>query len=186
MRDAMADAADRERFDQVVRTASGKVLATLIRQVGDFDLAEEGLAGALLLAAEHWPIDGFPDHPEAWLITVARRRTIDRVRRERGRDARHRTAYRLDEVRTADDGVVAEERWRSGVDDDRLRLIFTCCHPALSPDAQIALTLATVTSLTVPEIASVPAADHDDGPKAGPGEAKDPTGGHPVPGAVGP
>ena len=144
---------DRDRFDQLVRSSSGHVRATLIRQLGDFDLAEEGLADALLLAAEHWPVDGFPDHPEAWLLTVARRRAIDRVRRERDRDARHRTAHRLDEVRTADDGVIAEERWRSGVDDDRLRLIFTCCHPALGLDAQIALTLATVTSLTVPQIA---------------------------------
>ena len=150
----MSAADDRDHFEHLVRRASNQVLATLIRQLGDFELAEEGLADALLLAAEHWPIDGFPDRPEAWLLTVARRRAIDRIRRERDRQTRQRAASRLDEIRTADDGVLAEERWTSGVDDDRLRLIFTCCHPALSLEARVALTLKTVAGLTVSEIAS--------------------------------
>ena len=150
----MTAADDRERFEHLVRHASGQVLATLIGQLGDFDLAEEGLADALLLAAEHWPIDGFPDRPEAWLLTVARRRAIDRIRRDRDRADRHRAAYRLHEVRATDDGQLADERWRSGIDNDRLRLIFTCCHPALALDVRVALTLKTVAGLTVPQIAS--------------------------------
>lgn len=144
---------DRAEFERLVRRSSGQVLATLIRHVGDIDLAEEALGDALLLAAEHWPRDGFPDSPEAWLVTVGRRRAIDRIRRERQRDDRQRTAARLHET---DDSVAQElatERWRSGIDDDRLRLVFTCCHPALAPEAQIALTLRTVAGLATAEIA---------------------------------
>ena len=150
----MGDRSDRDGFEHLIRRSSGRVLATLIRQLGDFDRAEEALSDALLLAAQHWPIDGVPDSPEAWLTTVGRRRAIDRIRRERERDARHLAAHRLDEVRLVDDGVLAEERWRSGIDDDRLRLIFTCCHPALGMEARVALTLRTVGGLSTAEIAS--------------------------------
>ena len=142
---------DRERFEHLVRHSSGQVLASLIRYLGDIETAEEALGDALLLASEHWPIDGFPDSPEAWLLTVARRRGIDRIRRERQRDQRELSAQVL-----AGDGEVArelgEERWRSGIDDDRLRLLFTCCHPALPSAARVALTLNTVGRLTAAEI----------------------------------
>jgi RNA polymerase sigma-70 factor (ECF subfamily) len=144
---------DAERFEHLVRGATGRVLATLIGQLRDIDLAEEALGDALLLAAEHWPRDGIPDAPDAWLLTVARRRAIDRIRRERQRDEKEHAADRLadgDEALTIE---LAEERWRSGIDDDRLRLIFTCCHPALAPDARIALTLRTVAGLETAEIA---------------------------------
>ncbi len=144
----------RGRFDELVRTASAQVLASLIRYFGDFDLAEESLADAWLLAAERWPVDGFPDEPAAWVMTVARRRGIDQVRRERQRADRQRNAHWLLEQHDADGDELAEERWRSGVDDDRLRLIFTCCHPALALDARVALTLRTVGGLTTTEIAS--------------------------------
>ena len=150
----MSATSDREHFEHLVRRASGQVLATLIRYCGDIDTAEEALADALLLAAENWPIDGFPDSPEAWLLTVARRRAIDRIRRERQRDDRSRAAMALATPDDTVDRELAEERWRSGIDDDRLRLIFTCCHPALALDAQIALTLRTVGGLTTTEIAS--------------------------------
>ena len=144
---------DREEFEHLVRRSSGRVLATLIRDVGDFDVAEEALGDALLLAAEHWPRTGFPDAPEAWLLTVARRRAIDRLRRERQRDARQQAAHALSEPDESAAQARAEERWRSGIDDDRLRLVFTCCHPSLAPEAQIALTLRTVGGLTTGEIA---------------------------------
>ena len=143
----------RERFEQLVRSASGQLLATLIRYFGDFDIAEESLADAWLLAAERWPIDGFPNEPAAWVMTVARRRGIDRVRRERQRDDRQRNAHWLLEQGDVELSELVEERWRSGVEDDRLRLIFTCCHPALAMEARVALTLRTVGGLTTAEIA---------------------------------
>jgi len=143
----------RERFEQLVRSTSGQLLATLIRYFGDFDVAEESLADAWLLAAERWPVDGFPNEPAAWVMTVARRRGIDRVRRERQRDDRQRNAHWLLEQGDVDLGEIAEERWRSGVEDDRLRLIFTCCHPALAVESRVALTLRTVGGLTTTEIA---------------------------------
>ena len=150
----MDDRSDRDRFEHLIRRSSGRVLATLIRQLGDFDRAEEALSDALLLAAQHWPIDGMPESREAWLTTVGRRRAIDRIRRERQRDDRHAAAHRLEEVRAADDGMLADERWRSGIEDDRLRLIFTCCHPALAMEARVALTLRTVGGLSTAQIAS--------------------------------
>ena len=143
----------RQRFDAVVRSVSGQVLATLIRYFGDFDIAEECLADAWLLAAERWPVDGFPDEPAAWVTTVARRRGIDRVRRERQRADRQSTAHWLLDQRDLDLDVLAEERWTSGVEDDRLRLIFTCCHPALPADSQVPLTLREVCDLKTEEIA---------------------------------
>ena len=149
----MTAAGDREQFEHLVRRSSGRVLATLIRDVGDIDTAEEALGDALLLAAEHWPRTGFPDSPEAWLLTVARRRAIDRIRRERQRDTRQQAAVALADRDDAVATELAEERWRSGIDDDRLRLLFTCCHPALALEAQITLTLRTVGGLTTAEIA---------------------------------
>jgi RNA polymerase sigma-70 factor (ECF subfamily) len=125
------------------------VLATLIRLLGDFDLAEEALHEAFRAALEQWPRDGVPANPRAWLVSAGRFKGIDTVRRRARFDA-------LDEVLDqADLGVIDEAAWADpeSVEDDRLRLIFTCCHPALAPDAQVALTLREVCGLTTEEIA---------------------------------
>jgi RNA polymerase sigma-70 factor, ECF subfamily len=135
--------------EQIFRTESRRVLATLIRLLGDFDLAEEALQDAFAAAVERWPAEGVPSNPRAWLISVGRFKAIDTLRRRGRFDASLATiAERLG------DGVTrAQEVDDDGVDDDRLRLIFTCCHPALPPDAQIALTLREVCGLTTEEIA---------------------------------
>ena len=133
----------------------GRVVATLIRRTGDWDLAEECAQEAFAAALERWPRDGVPDRRGAWLTTVAGNRALDRLRR------RSVEAMRIREVgvmaeRDADSGWADEEDAggdENGVTDDRLRLIFTCCHPALSLEAQVALTLRTLTSLTTTEIA---------------------------------
>ena len=128
------------------RDQSGQVLATLIRVLGDFDAAEDALQEACIAALEHWPRDGMPDRPGAWLLTTARRKALDRIRREAMRDDKHRAAARLDDDEPEEEPV-------SVIADDRLRLIFTCCHPALPVDGQVALTLRTLGGLTVAEIA---------------------------------
>lgn len=127
------------------RAEYGRVLATLIREFGDFDLAEDALADAIAEAAGAWTPDTIPKRPAAWLLVVARRRAIDRLRRERTRD---RILPQLVEV-SSDDG----EEEPSAVYDDRLRLVFTCCHPALGTEAQVALTLSAVAGLPTTEIA---------------------------------
>jgi RNA polymerase sigma-70 factor, ECF subfamily len=132
----------------VFRRESGQVQATLIRVLGDFDLAEEAFQEAVVAALERWPVDGMPDRPGAWLLTTARRKAVDRWRREAKRDDKHRAAQAL--VAGDDDD---EELDMSAITDDRLRLIFTCCHPALATEAQIALTLRTLGGLTTSEIA---------------------------------
>ena len=142
----------REMVDAVYRAESRRVLATLIRLLGDFDLAEEALHDAFVAAVERWPLDGVPDHPRAWLVSTGRFKAIDVLRR-RARFDRSLAAI-ADELgsRTADPADWSD--WnREGVEDDRLRLVFTCCHPALPPDAQIALTLREVCGLTTEEIA---------------------------------
>jgi RNA polymerase sigma-70 factor (ECF subfamily) len=139
----------RELVDRVYRSDSRRVLATLIRLLGDFDLAEEALHDAFAAAVEHWPQDGVPANPRAWLVSTGRFKAIDGMRRRARFDASlGELAQRLDAERS-DTG----ESEPDGVADDRLRLIFTCCHPALSPDAQIALTLREVCGLTTEEIA---------------------------------
>jgi RNA polymerase sigma-70 factor (ECF subfamily) len=132
-------------IDFVYRTESRRVLATLIRLLGDFDLAEEGLHEAFRAALEQWPRDGVPANPRAWLVSAGRFKAIDISRRLARFDA-------LDDVseQVAMDPALSEEE---SVEDDQLRLIFTCCHPALTPDAQIALTLREVCGLTTEEIA---------------------------------
>src|SRR4030088_811790 len=143
----------RDTVDAVYRSESRRILATLIRLLGDFDLAEEALHDAFAAAMEQWPRDGMPDNPRTWLVSAGRFKAIDRMRRRARFDASLvELAERLDaEARRAPEppGIQDDE----GVDDDRLRLIFTCCHPALTPDAQIALTLREVCGLTTEEIA---------------------------------
>src|SRR5688500_17314310 len=139
----------RERVDAVYRSESRRVLATLIRLLGDFDLAEEALHDAFAAAVERWPRDGVPANPRAWLVSAGRFKAIDGLRRRARFDASlGLIADRLDGDRNA-----VPETNEDEVADDRLRLIFTCCHPALSLDAQIALTLRTICGLTTEEIA---------------------------------
>ena len=145
------DATDRlrEMVDTLYRSDSRRVLATLIRLLGDFDLAEEALHDAFTTALERWPVDGVPANPRAWLVSAGRFKAIDGIRRRARFDvsSRARTAQ-LDSG--AADLVETDD---AAVEDDRLRLIFTCCHPALPPDAQVALTLREVCGLTTEEIA---------------------------------
>jgi RNA polymerase sigma-70 factor (ECF subfamily) len=135
--------------DAVYRAESRRVRATLIRLLGDFDLAEEALHDAFRAALEQWPRDGVPANPRAWLVSTGRFKAIDGMRRRARFEASlAELAEQLDA--SASDGA---ERDDEAVEDDRLRLIFTCCHPALSPDAQVAMTLREVCGLTTDEIA---------------------------------
>ncbi len=121
-----------------------RVVATLTRHFGDLDVAEEGAAEAFATAVERWPADGVPPNPGGWLTTTARRKAVDRIRRDNKRDDKQKQAQMM-----YDD----PSDFLGAVDDERLRLIFTCCHPALAPEARVALTLRMVGGLTVPEIA---------------------------------
>ncbi|NUO59102.1 MAG: RNA polymerase sigma factor [Hamadaea sp.] len=123
----------------------GRVVATLTRRFGDLDIAEEAAAEAYATAVERWPGDGVPPNPGAWLTTTAHRKAIDRIRRENKRDDKHREAQML----TDDDPPEPV----GAIEDDRLRLIFTCCHPALALETRVALTLRMLGGLTVPQIA---------------------------------
>jgi RNA polymerase sigma-70 factor, ECF subfamily len=139
----------RETVNAVYLSDSRRVLATLIRLLGDFDVAQEALHDAFRAALEQWPRDGVPANPRAWLVSAGRFKAIDSLRRRARFDS-------LDEAgNAADIAVVDSAAWadEESVEDDRLRLIFTCCHPALSPDAQVALTLREVCGLTTEEIA---------------------------------
>ena len=141
-------AAAHAMVESVYRAESRRVLATLIRLLGDFDRAEEALQDAFAAAVERWPVDGVPRNPRAWLVSTGRFKAIDAMRRRARFDAsQEEIARRLEadtQPATPDD---------ADIPDDRLRLIFTCCHPALTPDAQIALTLREVCDLTTEEIA---------------------------------
>ncbi len=138
----------RETVESVYRSDSRRVLATLIRVLGDFDLAEEALHDAFAAALKQWPRDGVPANPAAWLISAGRFRAIDVLRRRSRFDAS------LAEIASRINGRTDASGWDGeGVEDDRLRLIFVCCHPALPPDAQVALTLREVCGLTTEEIA---------------------------------
>jgi RNA polymerase sigma-70 factor (ECF subfamily) len=146
----------RDAVARVFREEHGRAVATLIRVLGDFDLAEEAVADAYLTALERWPADGIPGNPGAWITTTARNRAIDRIRRRRrfaeraealARDAAFDAAQRETAL------LAAAEDAMDPIPDDQLRLIFTCCHPALSPESSVALTLRTLGGLTTPEIA---------------------------------
>jgi RNA polymerase sigma-70 factor, ECF subfamily len=132
-------------LEQLFRDEWGRVLAGLIGFLGDFDLAEEAAQEAFALAAERWPRDGAPEHPAAWLIATGRNRAIDRIRRDRTYESK----LQLLDLKESVDGEMDD----STFPDERLELIFTCCHPALSLDAQVALTLRTLGGLTTDQIA---------------------------------
>ena len=142
-------AAVRETVDTVYRTESRRVLATLIRLLGDFDRAEEALHDAFRAALEQWPRDGVPSNPRAWLVSAGRFKAIDGMRQRFKLEASLAEMADQFDARASGDA----ERGDEAVQDDRLRLIFTCCHPALSPDAQVAMTLREVCGLTTDEIA---------------------------------
>lgn len=158
VRDELGNPQVRDRVEALYRSDSRHVLATLIRLLGDFDLAEEALQDAFKAALEQWPRDGVPANPRAWLVSTGRFKAIDGIRK------RQRLAPLPDDlerrlISDPDDAVDAESQF---VGDDRLRLIFTCCHPALAPEAQVAMTLREVCGLTTEEVAraflSAPAA----------------------------
>jgi RNA polymerase sigma-70 factor (ECF subfamily) len=172
--DGAAAAAERlagRVLEKVFREEWGRIVATLIRSTGDWDLAEECAGDAVARALDRWPVEGVPERPGAWLTTVARRRAVDRLRRAGAERNKLASLARSDGVDTGSSGPEAalptgapgaqagEARSRAagddaaGFGDDRLRLIFTCCHPALAIDARVALTLRTLTGLTVAEIA---------------------------------
>src|SRR5438552_1772258 len=147
----MSQSADQSmtEIEGIYRAESRRVFATLIRLLGDFDLAEEAMHDAFRAALEQWPREGVPANPRAWLVSAGRFKAIDSMRRRKRFDA-------LDDMDDAAEiAVVDAEAWADpeSVEDDQLRLIFTCCHPALAPDAQVALTLREVCGLTTEEIA---------------------------------
>jgi RNA polymerase sigma-70 factor (ECF subfamily) len=141
--------ATRAMVDAVYRSDSRRVLATLIRLLGDFDVAEEAMHAAFAAAVEQWARDGLPANPRAWLVSAGRFKAIDGMRRRARFDATQDELVRQIEANASE----ADGRQDQDVEDDRLRLIFTCCHPALLPDAQVALTLREVCGLTTEEIA---------------------------------
>ncbi|WP_205471871.1 RNA polymerase sigma factor [Nocardioides sp. SYSU D00038] len=135
-----------EAIERVYREEFGRVVASLVKRFGDIDVAEDAAGEALLVALEKWPVDGVPPNPGAWLTTTAANKAIDRIRRESHRDDKHRAAVMVSDPTPHEPTGVVE--------DDRLRLIFTCCHPALAPEARVALTLRLLGGLTVAEIAA--------------------------------
>ena len=133
------------QIETTFREEHGRVLAALISQLGDFTLAEDALQDALVNALERWTIDGVPRNPGAWLMTAAKRRAIDRLRRTATQE---RHAVILDPFEVEDEPEMDES-----LPDERLKLMFTCCHPALALEAQVALTLHTLGGLSTPEVA---------------------------------
>ncbi|MBU6478946.1 MAG: RNA polymerase sigma factor [Nitrospirae bacterium] len=148
MSDDASDGA-REKVNEVYRSDSRQILATLIRLLKDFDLAEEALHEAITAAMEQWPRDGVPGNPKAWLVSTGRFKAIDRMRQRARYDASLAEFAREIETTTSDPSEYDDEH----IADDRLRLIFTCCHPALKPETRIALTLREVCGLTTEEVA---------------------------------
>jgi RNA polymerase sigma-70 factor (ECF subfamily) len=136
-------------IEEVYRAESRRVLATLIRLLGDFDLAEEALQDAFAAAVERWPVEGVPASPRSWLISAGRFRAIDRLRKRR-----REVASPPDPLSIGERGNDMSEIEDYDVIDDRLRLIFTCCHPALNPDAQVAMTLREICGLTTEQVAA--------------------------------
>jgi RNA polymerase sigma-70 factor, ECF subfamily len=146
---------DPSEIGRVFREESGQVVASLVRLFGDIDIAEEAVQDAFVIATEKWPSTGLPPNPGGWITTTARHRALDRLRRESSRTDKYSQAAVLqrDADSSPQSGAPTQMSGGSVVDDDRLRLIFTCCHPALAPDAQIALTLRLLGGLHASEIA---------------------------------
>src|ERR1700677_1130960 len=140
----------RELLDSLYRVDSGRILATLIRLLGDFDLAEEAMHEAFAAALSLWPTSGVPGNPRPWLISTARFKAIDTLRRRARFDASQGELVRYLEAQSSSAESSHED---DSLEDDRLRLIFTCCHPSLAPEAHVALTLREVCGLTTEEIA---------------------------------
>jgi RNA polymerase sigma-70 factor (ECF subfamily) len=142
----MTPASDvRAEIDRIYRAEYGRVVASLARRFGDLDIAEEAAGEALLIAVERWTTEGIPPNPGGWLTTTAGNRAIDRIRRESQRSARHQAAQLIADP--------TPHEPTGPVEDDRLRLVFTCCHPALAPEVRVSLTLRLLGGLTVAEIA---------------------------------
>lgn len=139
-----------DQLAEVVRTEGARVLAVLVRHLGDWSLAEEAVQEAAIAALRSWPTHGVPDEPRAWLTVAAKRKAVDVLRRERSRVDKERAASALAELNRADE---LDEAGEDTVDDDLLRLVFTCCHPSLAPEARLALTLKTLCQLSVAEVA---------------------------------
>ena len=139
-----------ELLDSLYRVDAGRILATLIRLLGDFDLAEEAMHEAFAAALSLWPTSGVPDNPRPWLISTGRFKAIDTLRRRARVDASHDELVRYLEAQSS---AAESSKQEDSVEDDRLRLIFTCCHPSLPPEAHVALTLREVCGLTTEEIA---------------------------------
>ncbi len=136
--------------EEVYRSDWGRIVATLIRLIGDFDLAEEAAQEAFAAAVDQWPVTGVPDFPRAWIVQTARHKAIDRIRHQA------RTQEKLDQYAAISPAFTVDEEpdfANHEIPDDRLRLIFTCCHPAIAPEAQVALTLRTLCGLETDEIA---------------------------------
>lgn len=143
----------RELLDSLYRLDSGRILATLIRLLGDFDLAEEAMHEAFAAALSLWPSSGVPGNPRPWLISTARFKAIDTLRRRSRFDASQDELVRYLEAQSSSESSNEEDSLEDSLEDDRLRLIFTCCHPSLAPEARVALTLREVCGLTTEEIA---------------------------------
>ncbi len=147
------DPAARSSIERAFRLEFGRAVATLVRLFGDIDLAEEAVQDAFVIALRRWPTSGVPPNPGGWIVTTAKNRAIDRLRREASRHDRHVEAFRIQQD--------TEAREVGPVDDDRLSLIFTCCHPSLATDAQVALTLRLLGGLETGEIARAFLVTHD-------------------------
>src|SRR6187401_3488318 len=139
------------QIDQIYRKDSRRIFATLIRLLGDFERAEEALHEAFRAAMEKWPSEGLPQNPVSWLVSAGRFKSIDKQRRDKRFE---HLEDRPDVAESLSDGSAALDEREELLEDDRLRLVFTCCHPALAPDAQVALTLREVCGLTTEEIAA--------------------------------
>ncbi len=138
--------ASADELERTFRAESGPAVATLVRLFGDIDLAEEAVQEAFVTATERWAADGVPPNPGGWIVTTAKRKALDRIRRESSRDRRQYESAAMSVNDDVGDG-------ETSVTDDRLRLVFTCCHPALAPETQVALTLRLIAGLQTPEIA---------------------------------
>ncbi|HEY6395450.1 MAG TPA: sigma factor, partial [Candidatus Binataceae bacterium] len=141
---------DRASIESVFRAEYGRIIASLIRVLGDFELAEDSAQDAFMAAMEQWPREGAPQNPRAWIISVARHKAIDRLRRNGRFDSLREEFGR---IRAQPHAGLSVDETGNALKDERLRLIFTCCHPGLAVEAQVALSLRTLCGLTTDEIA---------------------------------